>query len=101
MAVLSENFLGGGVSSHMKIQLEAKFDDIVSLENLLLAWQEFVRGKRKKKDVQEFSLRLMDNIIELQEELVSKSPSGGFLKAFILDLEIRRTRLTSDRAIGG
>ena len=38
------------------------FGDIVSVENLLEAWKEFVRGKRGKRDVQEFSLRLMDNI---------------------------------------
>ena len=39
------------------------------MENLLLAWKEFLRGKRKKKDVQEFSLRLMENIISLHEDL--------------------------------
>lgn len=45
------------------------YEDIISVENLLLAWQEFVRGKRKKSDVQEFQYRLMDNILALHHEL--------------------------------
>jgi len=49
----------------MKIQLVHKFEDIISLENLLAAWREFIRGKRQRLDVQEFSLDLMDNILEL------------------------------------
>ena len=53
----------------MKIQLTHKFEDIISLENLLEAWKEFVRGKRKKSDVQEFSFNLMDNILSLHQEL--------------------------------
>jgi len=32
----------------MKIQLSHSFDDIISLENLLSAWQEFIRGKKNK-----------------------------------------------------
>lgn len=45
------------------------YEDITSIENLLAAWQEFVQGKRKKKDVQEFQLSLMDNIFALHREL--------------------------------
>ena len=36
----------------MKIILNHKFENLISIENLLLAWQEFVKGKRNKKDVQ-------------------------------------------------
>ena len=32
----------------MKIKLSHKFEDIVSIENLLEAWREFVRGKRNE-----------------------------------------------------
>jgi retron-type reverse transcriptase len=39
------------------------------VENLLAAWKEFVRGKRKKKDVQEFQYKLMDNILSLHRDL--------------------------------
>src|SRR3990167_4986477 len=45
------------------------YEDIISVENLLGAWCEFVAGKRGKKDVQEFQYRLMDNILELHEDL--------------------------------
>ena len=41
------------------------------------AWKEFLRGKRKKKDVQEFQLNLMDNILELHRDLKSFSYNHG------------------------
>ncbi len=66
----------------MKKQFDLKFEDIVSVENLLLAWTEFVRGKRGKIDVQEFSLRLMDNILLLHEDLINKTYKHGAYKAF-------------------
>ena len=66
----------------MKIQLAHKFEDIVSLDNLLEAWREFLRGKRNKKDVQEFSFRLMDNIISLHQDLVHHTYKHGSYQAF-------------------
>lgn len=65
-----------------KIQLSHTFEDIISLENLLLAWQEFVRGKRNKKDVQEFQLRLMDNLIALHNDLATGNYRHGGYQAF-------------------
>ncbi|MCX6760369.1 MAG: reverse transcriptase/maturase family protein [Candidatus Nealsonbacteria bacterium] len=63
----------------MKIKLIHKFEDIVSVDNLLLAWQEFIRGKRNKKDVQSFSFNLMDNILSLHYDLKnSKYKHGGY-----------------------
>ncbi len=47
------------------------FEDTINIQNLLGAWEEFVKGKRKKKDVQEFALHLTDNIFNLHEELLS------------------------------
>jgi RNA-directed DNA polymerase len=66
----------------MKIQLSHNFEDIISLENLLEAWKEFVRGKRGKKDVQHFSLHLMDNIFLLHEELLQHTYKHGGYQAF-------------------
>jgi len=66
----------------MKIQLAHKFEDIVSLDNLLEAWREFLKGKRKKKDVREFSFRLMDNIISLRHDLVHNTYKHGSYQAF-------------------
>lgn len=57
----------------MKIQLTQSFGDIASLENLLAAWEEFIKGKRKKQDVQQFQLRFMDNLCDLHESLNTKS----------------------------
>ena len=57
-------------------------DEIVSTDNLLEAWREFLRGKRGKQDVQEFGLRLMDNILTLHRELVNFSYAHGGYTAF-------------------
>jgi len=54
-----------------------KYKDIISLENLLEAWCEFLRGKRNKKDVQEFERNLMENIIALHHELKNKTYKHG------------------------
>lgn len=55
----------------MKIICNHTFEELVSIENLLSAWQEFLRGKKNKKDVQEFQLRLMDNILALHCDLIN------------------------------
>ena len=56
-----------------KIQLVHTYNDIISLENLCLAWQEFVVGKKSKQDVQIFARDLMDNIVELHQSLVNQT----------------------------
>ena len=62
------------------------FKKIISIENLLLAWKEFLRGKRNKKDVQEFQLRLMDNILSLHNDLKNKTyKHGGYIAFNISD----------------
>lgn len=66
----------------MKIQLKTKYEEIISLENLLLAWQEFVRGKKNKRDVQEFGLRLMDNLFSLRLDLINHTYKHGGYQAF-------------------
>ncbi|MDP2708878.1 MAG: reverse transcriptase/maturase family protein [bacterium] len=66
----------------MKRQLSHKFNDIISLENLLSAWREFIRGKRKRRDVQEFSLALMDNLFQLHHDLKSLTYRHGGYQAF-------------------
>ena len=56
--------------------------DIIEIENLLLAWQEFLCGKKNKKDVQEFQQRLMDNIFSLHNDLKNKTYKNSEYKAF-------------------
>ncbi len=53
-------------------RLAHAYQDIISIENLLLAWREFLNGKRNKEDVQEFEYRLFDNILALHQELKNK-----------------------------
>ena len=58
------------------------YDDIISLNNLLSAWREFLKGKKKRKDVQVFQYNLMDNILELHNELGNKTYRHGGYEAF-------------------
>ena len=58
------------------------FEDIISLDNFLIAWKEFLPGKRKKSDVVAFSARLMDNIIILHHGLVNHTYNHSSYQAF-------------------
>ena len=49
---------------------------------MLAAWEEFLRGKRKKKDVQEFQHRLMDNVLVLHRDLKNGTYRHGAYHAF-------------------
>lgn len=65
---------GGGVTH--------EYEDIISVENLLGAWEEFVCGKRAKDDVQEFAHALMDNIFHLHADLAMEKYRHGAYHAF-------------------
>lgn len=54
------------------MKYEGRYEDLVSMENLLLAWKEFTKDKRKRKDIQMFERNLMGNIISLHKELAEK-----------------------------
>ncbi len=47
-----------------------------------MAWQEFLRGKKKRKDVQEFQLHLMKNIISLYIDLKNENYEHSKYEAF-------------------
>lgn len=49
------------------------YEQIISLENLLLAYREFKVGKSKKKDVLELEFYLMQNLIDLHNGLKNKT----------------------------
>lgn len=49
---------------------------------MLEAWKEFVRGKRKKRDVQEFQYQLMYHILALHHDLKEGTYRHGGYKAF-------------------
>ncbi len=70
------------ISNRVKIQLSYGYNEIISLENLFEAWKEFSNGKRDKKDVQEFSFALMDNIFSLHSDLSNHTYKHGGYQAF-------------------
>jgi retron-type reverse transcriptase len=57
----------------MKKIFNISYNDIISVENLLEAWKEFLSGKKGRKDVQEFERNLMENIISLHNDLLSRT----------------------------
>lgn len=82
----------------MKRQLIHTYNDIISLDNLCLAWQEFVVGKKSKMDVLQFEYNLMDNIVELHENLVNHTyRHGGYESFFINDPKRRHIHKASVR----
>ena len=58
------------------------YDELISLENILLCWNEFKKGKLKKPDVLEFERHLEDNIFSLHEELGSQTYQHGPYQTF-------------------
>lgn len=46
---------------------------MISLEHLFLCWEQFRRGKRKRKDVQDFERHLEDEIFQLHEKLKTET----------------------------
>lgn len=51
--------------------LAVPYHDIISPENLLGAWEEFIRGKRKRTDVAAFELHVADHIFALHRDLAA------------------------------
>ncbi|MEX2052340.1 MAG: reverse transcriptase domain-containing protein [Candidatus Paceibacterota bacterium] len=66
----------------MPRQFTHTYNNIISLENLLLAWREFLNGKRNRKDVQEFERNLMLNVISLHNDFVDKTYKHSNYQAF-------------------
>lgn len=58
------------------------YNDIIFIDNLFSAWKEFVRGKRSKRDVQEFELYLEDNIFLLHKQLQDNLWEHGQYQSF-------------------
>src|SRR3989338_6993526 len=81
---------GGRLLRMSRIVCIHTYDDIISVENLLLAWREFKRGKTQKIDVQEFEARLMENILLLHRNLAQKVYVHGWYEAFTISDPKRR-----------
>jgi retron-type reverse transcriptase len=57
------------------------YNNIITIKNLLSAWTEFARDKKKKKDVAEFSLNLINNILLLYNDLRNREYRHSGYKA--------------------
>src|SRR3989344_5522715 len=66
----------------MRKTFNIEYKDIISVENLLKAWEEFLPGKKNREDVCEFSKNLMENVLDLHYDLVNKVYKHGGYKAF-------------------
>lgn len=53
------------------------YGDIISIDNLLEAWKEFLCGKRNRKDVAYFQVCLMDQLFSLHRELQNNTYIHG------------------------
>ncbi|MFH0950909.1 MAG: reverse transcriptase/maturase family protein [bacterium] len=82
----------------MVVKLNHKFEDIISLENLLTAWQGFLSGKRHRLDVQIFATNLMDNLFALHYDLLyHRYQHGGYQSFKISDPKPRQIHKASVR----
>ena len=89
---------GGRVIRHMKKQCLVNYYDIISADNLLSAWREFIVGKKLKPDVQQFSLNLIDNILQLHDVLANHTyHHGGYKSFYITDPKLRHIHKASVR----
>ena len=82
--MIGKILLGGGLVGG-RILFAHGFDEIISVDNLLEAWREFLKGKRGRADVEEFSLHLMDNILSLRRDLAEKTYQHSSYHAFAIN----------------
>lgn len=66
----------------MEKMINIEYNSIISIENLLAGWKEFLPGKKNKEDVYKFSLNLIDNIVSLHNDLDLKTYRHGGYVAF-------------------
>jgi len=66
------------------------YENIIKVENLLAAWEEFRRGKRKRADVLQFQTDLMGNILSLHHDLANKTYQHGGYEHFVVTDPKRR-----------
>ncbi len=60
------------------------YQEIVTIDKLLLAWKRFLIGKKKHNDVIIFQARLMDNILALYLDLINKTYIHKGYKSFYI-----------------
>ena len=82
----------------MKIKFTHTYQDIISVENLIESWREFIKGKKSRTDIQTFSSCFMDNILNIHNDLSNFSYQHGPYQAFrINDPKPRKIHKSSVR----
>ncbi len=66
------------------------YEEVISVENLLSAWKEFLKGKSGKKDVEDFELNLAMNILALHRDLTTHIYTHGSYQHFTVTDPKRR-----------
>jgi len=61
---------------------DVKYLEIIKIENLLVTWERFLRGKRHKRDVMIFQAKLADNLTDLYYSLANYTYTHGPCSAF-------------------
>ena len=66
------------------------YNRLISIENLFQAWDEFKKGKRKRKDVQVFERSLEDNLFDLHLNLKNKTyQHSNYFAFYVQDPKLR------------
>jgi len=73
---------GGAIVINVMKKFNRHYNDIITVENLLQAWTEFLNGKKKRNDVALFQARLANNLFALHEELSERTYVHGRYTAF-------------------
>lgn len=77
---------------------DRRYQDIIIAENLLSAWREFFRDKKKRTDAVLFHARLMNNVLDLRRDLLEKTYAhGGYIAFNISDPKPRSIHKASVR----
>jgi len=80
---ISRGFRGGGHHSDL-------YGEIISLQNLVSAWQEFKTGKIKKTDVSSFAVNLEEHLFAIHQILKTESyQHGKYTPFFVHDPKLR------------
>lgn len=66
----------------MRKQFDVTYETIISVENILEAWKEFLKDKHKSRDIQGFSQNLVTNILTLHRDLANRTYLHGEYCAF-------------------
>lgn len=81
---------------------QSLFDDIISLKNLFLAWNEFKEGKTKKADVKRFSYDFRNNLFYLNSKLRNKGyKHSSYHSFYVKDPKLRHIHkaMVKDRVL--